>query len=196
MRTNYVFIDYENVQPANLSILQQEKFRVMVFVGENQTKFTREVVLAMQSMGSNAEYIEIAGNGRNALDFHIAYYIGLVSATDPTAFFHIVSKDAGYDPLLKHLKEKKIFADRVTDINDISLIKTSLAKTPNEKLKLIGARLTAPKATKPKTTATLSSHINAMFGKQLEAEEIAALVEGLKSTGIISVDGKKIAYSA
>jgi len=38
MRINYVLIDFENVQPESLAVLQQDHFKVMVFVGANQTK--------------------------------------------------------------------------------------------------------------------------------------------------------------
>jgi hypothetical protein len=43
MRTNYILIDYENVQPKNLSILKYHDFRVIVFVGASQTKITFEL---------------------------------------------------------------------------------------------------------------------------------------------------------
>ena len=72
MKTNYVLIDYENVQPATLAILDQEHFRIIVFVGANQAKITFEVASALQPMGTRAEYVRISGNGANALDFHIA----------------------------------------------------------------------------------------------------------------------------
>jgi hypothetical protein len=36
MRINYVLIDFENVQPESLAVLQHEHFKVMVFVGTNQ----------------------------------------------------------------------------------------------------------------------------------------------------------------
>lgn len=76
MKTNYVLIDYENVQPEAMAVLGQEHFKVIVFVGANQTKVTFEVASALQKFGDRAEYIKITGNGSNALDFHIAYYIG------------------------------------------------------------------------------------------------------------------------
>ena len=36
MATNYILIDFENIQPGNLELLKQHLFRVLVFVG---TKF-------------------------------------------------------------------------------------------------------------------------------------------------------------
>lgn len=38
MKINYILIDYENVQPADLAVLDQARFSVLVFVGASQTK--------------------------------------------------------------------------------------------------------------------------------------------------------------
>jgi len=51
-------------------------------------------------MGERAEYVRISGNGSNALDFHIAFYIGQLAAHEPDAYFHIISKVTGFDPLI------------------------------------------------------------------------------------------------
>ena len=55
-------------------------------------------------------YVKISGTGPNALDFHIAFYIGQFAEKDPGANFYIVSQDAGFDPLLNHLKTLKFGA--------------------------------------------------------------------------------------
>jgi hypothetical protein len=43
-----VLIDYENVQPGDLSGLDAEYFRVLLFVGANQTKLPFEIAATMQ----------------------------------------------------------------------------------------------------------------------------------------------------
>lgn len=116
MKKNYVLIDYENVQPTAIEALEHENFHVIVFVGASQSKVTYEVASVLQRMGDRASYIKISGSGSNALDFHIAYYIGRLAAKEPEAYFHIVSKDTGFDPLLQHLKSKKISASRVNPL--------------------------------------------------------------------------------
>ena len=167
----------------------------MVFVGANQAKVPFEVAQAMQSMGSKAEYIKITSNGSNALDFHIAFYIGLLAAADPTAFFHIISKDTGFDPLIAHLKMKKILAARETSINDIPLIKTASTKAPEGRLEIFVDKLRLSKATKPGTVKTLSSHINNQFQKQLSEKEIAAIVSAMSAAGYITIANNKITYN-
>mgnify|MGYP000887708328 CR=1 FL=1 len=195
MRTNHVLIDFENVQPESLAGLQQDHFKVLVFVGANQTKVPFEVAQAMQAMGTKAEYVKIAGTGSNALDFHIAFYIGQLAAADPTAFFHIISKDTGFDPLIAHLKSKKIFAARETAISDIPLVKATVKKTPEERLQIVLEKLRLSKATKPRTLKTLASHINALFQKQLSESDVSDLISSLSKAGNITIIDSKISYT-
>ena len=103
VRTNFVLVDFENVQPKDIGLLKDGPFKVKVYLGPNQSKIPISLAAALQSLGENAEYIVLETAGNNALDFHIAYYIGVLSALEPNAFFHIISKDSGFDPLLKYL---------------------------------------------------------------------------------------------
>ena len=196
MRNNYVLIDFENVMPENLDLLDQEWIKVMLFVGMNQTKLPFAVVKAIQKLGSRAQYVEMAGTGHNALDFHIAYYIGRIAVTDKDAYFHIVSNDTGFDPLIAHLKQEHIFADRVTKIEGIpALIQAKVvAKSPAERIEFATDRLLKPNVTRPRTRKTLLSHVAAMFLKALPEEEVAVIVDGLFKSGCVRENGKRIEY--
>ena len=195
MRTNYVLIDYENVQPSSFAGVEVEHFRVLVFVGASQNKLAFETAAAVQKLGARAEYVKIAGNGSNALDFHIAFHLGQLAAQDPTAFFHIISKDTGFDPLIQHLKERKVFVSRFKDVTDIPLLKAANSKTTPEKIDVVIANLRQRGASKPRTLNTLTSTINSLFQKQLNEEELAALLTGLQSKGLITVDENKVTYA-
>lgn len=195
MRTHYVLIDYENVQPDSLAGLDAEHFRVLVFVGASQNKLAFDTAAAVQKLGTRAEYVKIAGNGSNALDFHIAFHIGHLSNQDPTAFFHIISKDTGFDPLIQHLKERKVFASRSRDVSDIPLLKAANSKTQAEKIDLVVANIQQRGASKPRTLKTLTSTVNSLFQKQLSDEELVSLVQGLQSKGFITVTDTKVTYA-
>jgi len=108
MPTNHVLIDYENLQPELLEALDLPHFRVMVFLGANQTKVPVELAALLQRLGTRAQYLRISGAGRNALDFHIAFYLGELLAKEPDTVFHIIAVDGGYDPLLQHLRERNV----------------------------------------------------------------------------------------
>jgi hypothetical protein len=195
MRTNYILIDYENVQPTSIIGLNHDQFRVLVFVGATQNKLAFSTAEALQKLGQRAEYIKISGNGSNALDFHIAFHIGKLSAEDPTAFFHIVSKDAGFDPLILHLKERKIFASRAKDVSDIPLLKAANTKSAEERIQVILVNLQQRGASKPRTIKTLTSSISALFQKQLSEEELEALLKELLAKGYVVFQGTKVTYA-
>lgn len=194
MRTNYVLVDYENVQPKSLEGLDGECFRVYLFLGANQSKLPIELVIAMQKLGTRAEYVCIAGSGPNALDFHIAFYVGHLSAKDPNAYFHIISKDAGFDPLIQHLRDRNVYALRSRVVADIPLYKAVTAKSSEEKVSAIVANLRQRGAARPRTIKTLASTIASIFQKQLSEEELDQLLSNLQSRGFIVVTEGKVSY--
>lgn len=114
--TNYVLIDFENVQPKALDMLQPGSVRIRVFLGQQQTRLMLELVQALQRFGADAQYVPIQGSGPDAVDFHIAFYIGRLSVEDPGAQFTIVSKDKGFDPLVRHLTGMGITCQRLPDL--------------------------------------------------------------------------------
>ena len=198
MRNNYVLIDFENVVPDNLELLNQEWIKVLLFVGKNQTKLPFALVKAVQKLGARAQYIEMMGTGHNALDFHIAFYIGRISATDKDAYFHIVSNDQGFDPLIAHLKQEHIFADRVTKIEEIPAMvqkTTVFSKSLPERIAFAKERILKSKVSRPRTRKTLTSHVAALFLKMLSEEDVGAVIDGLFKDGCARENGKRIEYA-
>jgi len=194
VRTNIVLIDSENVKPESIEKLKREHFHVVVFVGTNQKRLDFAIVNAVHSLGSNGSYVPISGNGPNALDFHIAYYIGKLSAANPDAYFHIISKDKGFDPLIKHLKEQKIFCSRSSSVSEIPLVKSSDKLPPKERAADFYEKRIASAKARPATVASLQSAILSHFHKLLSPEEVANVVKALKQAGHVVVNGKKVAY--
>jgi hypothetical protein len=195
VRTNYVLIDFENVQPTSLAGLEADHFRVLVFVGANQNKLSFETAAAVQRLGGRAEYVKIAGSGSNALDFHIAFHIGHLAAQDPTAFFHIISKDTGFDPLIQHLKERKVLAARSKEVAEIPLLKAKNSKSLPERIAVVVANLLQRGASKPRTPKTLSSTISSLFQKQLTESELDELLQGLRTAGYVGIHENKVTYA-
>ena len=195
MKPNYVLVDYENVQPEAISALDKEHFKVIVFVGATQSKVTYEVAIAMQKLGDRAEYIKISGNGPNALDFHIAFYIGRISSIEPDAYFHIVSKDTGFDPLIAHLKSLKIPVHRSKDVNEIPIVKVSTSKTIDEKILVVIEYLKSRGSAVPKTVKTLTSTIQSVFQKNILESEQESVIAALQEQGAIAVVGAKVSYN-
>lgn len=196
MRTNIVLIDFESVQPLSLGFLAADHFKLKVFVGATQNKLPFDLVTAMQRMGERAEYIKIAGTGPNALDFHIAYYIGRISCDESNAFFHIISKDTGFDPLIQHLKDQKIFCGRWPSLEEIPAVKAVHLRTPDERACAFLSRLQQPNVTKPRTEKTLRSSVAAHFQKQLTDSEVSAVINALQRLDHLSIIAGKVTYTA
>lgn len=194
MKNNYILIDYENVQPKNLALLNGHTVRVIVFVGANQAKVPLELAAALQILGSNAEYVKIRGNGPNALDFHIAFYIGQLSEREPNACFHIISKDTGFDPLVRHLRDRNIFTKRVRDLSDISFLRIANATSSEEKIAAIVKSLSARGHARPRKLKTLLNTINALFMKTLENAELMSLIEQLRQRQYVVIENEQVSY--
>jgi hypothetical protein len=192
--TNYVLIDFENVQPKNLEILANHPFKIFVFVGANQTKVPFDLAKALQDFGENAKYVKISGNGQNALDFHIAFYIGQLSLQDPDAYFHIISKDTGFDPLIKHLRTRKINIHREKDLAEIPILRISSATDNVEKIMAIIKNLAGRGQSRPRKIKTLANTINSLFTKKLEDKELMSLINILKEKKYIVVNKENISY--
>lgn len=131
MLTNYILVDYENVQNIDLSSIQDKNIYIKMFVGSKQNNIPTDLVVKSQKLGNQIEWIQINGNGKNALDFHIAFELGKLAQKETKSFFHIISKDTGYDPLVSYIKSQKIFCKRSEDIVlVIEAIQSSVKPTP------------------------------------------------------------------
>lgn len=195
MATNYVLIDYENVQPKNLEILSQHPFKVLVFVGAMQAKIPYELAEAMQNLGESAKYIKIGGTGKNALDFHLAFYIGELATNDPQAYFHVISKDTGFDPLIKHLQSRKYKIQREKDLAEIPVLRMSVATTNDEKISAIVKNLAGRGHSRPRKVKTLANTINSLFTEKLEEKELVSLIGELEARGYISTKENNVSYN-
>ena len=192
MSTNYVFIDYENVKADNLDLLARHPFKVMIFVGANQSKIPIDLAIHVQSL--QAEYVKMSGNGPNALDFHIAFYIGVLSERDPEAYFHIVSNDKGFDPLINHLKKRKTRAGRVADVSELPPLRTPLSTEEKDKIDLILKDLSARGSSRPRRVKTLTSTISSLFKGELGEKKVSSLIRKLQAKGYVVVNGVSVIY--
>jgi hypothetical protein len=192
--TTYVLIDFENVQPKNLALLESQRFKVLVFVGANQTKVSLELARALQALGKNAEYIKISGNGQNALDFHIAYYIGKLAAGEPSAQFHVISKDKGFDPLIKHLKGQKIRVQRESDLAEIPQLRIPASTSSDDQIAAIVKNLAGRGHARPRKVKTLQNTIKNLFAEQLSEQELSSLVKELQKRKLIVIKENNVSY--
>ena len=216
MKPSYILVDFENVQPDSIGALDASAFSIIFLVGARQRNMEIDVVQALKQSGVPYDIIRIEGNGKNALDFHIAYYIGRLSADSPGSVFHIISKDTGFDPLIGHLEKKKIDCHRWSAITDIPSARASHAKaTPaprqpakrkpkagpkqkpkapdrvDEMIENLEKRAHARPASLKSLSGVIKSHFRA---DNLTSAEVDAIIDALKKRGSIEVEGEKVKY--
>ena len=143
---NHVFVDYENIQVLDLAVIGNKGVTFTLLVGPHKKKLDVELVEQLFAHAASVELVRLTKSGRNALDFTLAYYIGRAVAADPSGFFHIVSKDTGYDPMVEHLQSRHIRARRH---NDFSTLTFSAPPKP-QGTAVVEASRTAPAAPKPR----------------------------------------------
>jgi hypothetical protein len=193
LKTDFVLVDFENVQPKDVASLNGGPYKIKVFLGTQQAKIPLAMARALQAFGPHAEYIQINGNGKNAVDFHIAYYIGRLAATAHDARFHVISKDTGFDPLLKHLTEQGISCQRLTSLAAVADVKRNRAVNA-DRLRAVVDNLAKRKTAKPRTTKALRTTIQALFANELMEDEVDGLIEQLIGRGVIKISDGKVHY--
>jgi septum formation topological specificity factor MinE len=204
MKTGYVLIDYENVQPKNIDILDAPHFKIIVFVGAKQ-KIDIATVAALHGMGERVKYVQITQVGKNALDLCLAKHLGQIVKQEPEACFHIISKDTDYDLLVTYLKGQNISVHRVIDVSEIAMakakpsstptVKAKLSSTLDERLDVIVADMRKRGASRPRKVATLRSTIHALFQKTLSDTDLDNLMSTLEQKGIINISDSAVTYS-
>ncbi len=186
-----LLVDFENIQSMDLSLLPAI-VRVTVFVGHAQKSIPFELVQAAQKLGSRMSWIKAEGSGRNALDFHIAYYLGNRFATSPKAQYFILSKDTGFDPLVLHLTQQGLRCKRITDILEV---KSALAPPVDASYSRVIELLSkSAKLSRPRKRSTLEKHISSMLQKKIKAPEIKALVDQMVADGKITEANDALTY--
>jgi PIN domain len=216
MATNYVLVDFENVQPDSLEALASGAFRVKVFVGAQQARgrVSFEFSESMQKLGSHAEYVRIARSGPNAVDMHIAYYVGRLLEKESHAAVFVISRDTDFDPLVEYLQAKGSNCRRVKSIAElVKLIPKAVApaapksasraappspakKAQSDRLAPIIKHLHSLRG-KPSTRKSLATTIGAYFkqhGGALGDKVVEQLIDELIRLKYVSQSGPKVSY--
>jgi hypothetical protein len=185
-----LLIDYENIQGINLSELKGKDFEVRIFAGNSQNKIPIELVASAQLLGNQVEWIRIEGNGPNALDFHIAYYLGSHASKDARDEYFILSKDKGFDPLIRHMGKGNIRCRRITSIAELLSAKRS-KNADGDYQKVLSNLKKIAKERRPRNREKLRQHIKSVLGKDSTEDRLnRVIMQLISSKAIIDADGK------
>ncbi len=218
MKTHNILIDYENVPVKSLALLKGKPFRVGVFLGPKNTRLATEFVLAMRDLGEQGSYIQIEAAGPNALDFHIAFYLGRLLEAKAADSYHIISKDKGFDALVAHVCKSGVACERVDAIEAMSCwakpvtvkaapakpaepaarakaaAKPATKKKADELVALVVANLQKRTTGRPRTDKTLRSTVKTLLGMPYSEKELDAVLARLQKQGFVTITAGKVAY--
>lgn len=197
---NHVFVDFENVHHIDLVIIGTKAVSLTILVGAKQTKLDAELVVKLFEHAASVQLIRLTASENNAVDFAITYYLGRAVLADPTAYFHIISKDTGYEPLIEHLQSRHVRVRRHNDFTTLTFAappkaaptapKTTAAGSPDP-MNLMLDRLRKHTTNRPKKKKTLLSHLKANLGKEGSDADATQLLEKLIKAGHIEIDDKE-----
>jgi hypothetical protein len=209
---NHVFVDFENVHEIDLAIIGSKAVSFTLLLGSRQTKLDVSLVEKLLEHAASVQWVRLTSAGKDALDFTLAYYVGRAVAADPTGYFHIVSKDTGYDPLIEHLRSKHVRACRHDSFATLTFAGTLKPPAPTpptvpQKLKVpsrpkaaspsfdkptdhVLDHLRKHPANRPKRQKTLVSHLIALSGNKATESDVQSLIDSLRQAGHLAIDEK------
>ena len=202
---NHVFVDFENVKAIDATVMGGKNLTFHLFLGPQNKKLDVDVVEKLLDNAQAVKLIRSPVAGKNALDFVLAYHLGQAVQTDPKGYFHIISKDGGFDSLVKLLESKRVKVRRHVDWSGLhfdSPPKKPVAEAPTPVAKALspGAEkvlenLRKSEKNRPKKKKTLVSHALNFLGKGATTAMGEEVVEELRKSGRLVIDDKgSVAY--
>ena len=201
---NHVFVDVENIKSINPAVLSLKQLVIHLFLGPMDKKLEVEVVEAILTNSHGVRLIRSPKNGKNALDFVLAYHLGQAAMAEPKAYFHILSKDSGFDSLVELLQSKQIKARRHADwdtLHTALTLKPAIPKSPTPPAapaikplspgaEKVLSYLTKSPNNRPKKSATLVRQAKSYLGNDATDAMAESVVEELRRGKKITIDEK------
>lgn len=202
---NILFVDYENTGKVDLNSIPADVL-VPFFFGASQKSVPTEFLKAALKLRDRFLPIDIQGQGKNALDFHISFYLGESLAANPQGRCVILSKDKGFDPLVKHLTGRGFAVRRAgtlaeafgTPAQKKSAKKAAAADPKADLPTLFAAALQLlqgmqPRA-HPRKRKGLVAHLHNHFGKKIPETELQKVVDRMIAEKRISETEGSLVY--
>jgi len=190
-----ILIDFENIQKLDLEHIDTADTQIMIFVGKSQNRIPFSLVEKVQTMGEKVKWIKIAGDGKNNLDFHLAFELGRLSEKlkDKTEMI-VLSKDNGYDSLIKYVNDLGSNARRILNLAELA---DSKKKPPSSSFTgYIVANLNKiDQQKRPRTRMTLKKHVESLLRDKVNTSEIDSIIEEMFIKGLLTLSGNRLKYN-
>jgi hypothetical protein len=177
------------------------------------------MVNAWKPLGDRLQLVQSAKNGKNALDFHIAYFLGVLREQDVAAgrksICIVVTGDGGFDALFDFMRGGGCAIDKAGSIPEALALAAKIQAqaekeseaSPTEKpvspraklaeedvAKIVAAFVAYPK-NRPGTRKKLEPYVLTQLGNKVTTAVAQALVKQLIKRGLVTFDGEKVKYT-
>lgn len=189
---NHVFVDFENVRDVNLSVAGNKLVNFTLMLGPGDKKLDTDLVEEMMKNAAPVRLLRLVSRARDAADIALAFYLGLAVASDPTGYFHIVSKDTGFDPMIEHLRERKFHVRRHESFATLTFsmpVKPVTARTQDLYAR-VREHLTKNKNNRPKREKTLVTNLKTLVGASGSERDVQEIINRLRTEKLIAIDEK------
>jgi PIN domain len=194
-----LLVDYENVGKIDLGDVPTN-VRVLFFFGASQKTVPTAFLKAALKLGERFVPIDIEGHGKNALDFHIAFYLGEFLVAAPETRCIVLSKDKGFDPLIRHLTGRGFMVGRAATLNE-AFPSPAPAKQVAQPITAQTSLTDAlewlkdiQKNKRPRKRKGLVAHIYNHYGRKIPESDVQAFVDEMITTRQLSEVNGAISY--
>lgn len=204
---NLILIDYENVQPSNLDLLDPSQYFIMLCLGAKQKSLPTQLVKSLIKFGQHCQIVECPKTGKNALDFVIVDEMARITTKHQFHSLYIISKDKGFDAIISYYlilnrvqvakrldSHTLLFENQLIEDNSVDSILTQSLQSNDETTSLTEREIAILKVQKeidrlqkislrtlPKKTETKLNWIkNILQDPTLSLDEIKSISEQVK----------------
>jgi len=190
-----ILIDFENIQKIDFERIDTTNTELIIFVGKSQNKVPFQLVEKTQKLGNLVRWFKIAGDGKNNLDFHIAFEIGRLSEREKEDVeFVILSKDSGFDSLVKYINDSGIITRRIGNLAELNENKKELPASKFTSYVVANLKkIDNPK--RPRTRSTLRKHMESILRDRAQDYEIDLIIEEMFVNGLLTQTGNRLKYN-
>lgn len=202
---NHVFVDFENIHHFDPDAIGAKRVTLTLMLGAQQTKLDVELFEKLIKNAVAVEVIRLTSSGKNSLDFALAYYLGRKVLGDPTASFHLISRDKGYDPLVEHLRSQNVRAYRHDDASELTfshksmgvkdMAKPELESPQDSSFARIIECLKKSTSNRPKKRKTLLNYMQSHLGKDSSEGDATKLLDKMRKAKLLAIgDQEAVVY--
>lgn len=129
----HVFVDFENMKTLDLGSIGGRPIDFEVFFGPQDKKLDLNLVAQLMEHSDAVKLVRSPKSGKNALDFVLAFHLGQSALKDPRGYFHLISKDTGFDALVDLLKSRGVSIKRHASWSALTAALSLKQSSPNPK---------------------------------------------------------------